>query len=60
MKTYVVGAHYNRLCKAILMSTHIIGFYEEMMKIISQLSSNIIKYTLYVILVGCDAAALTI
>ena len=42
------------------MSTHIIGFYEEMMKIISQLSSNIIKYTLYVILVGCDAAALTI
>ena len=29
------------------MSTHNIGFYEEISKIISQLSSNIIKYTLY-------------
>ena len=29
------------------MSTHNIGFYEEMAKNIFQLSSNIIKYTLY-------------
>ena len=30
--------------EAILMSTHSIGFYEEISKIISLLSSNIIKY----------------
>ena len=33
--------------KAILMSTHNIGFYEDLTKIIFQLSSNIIKYALY-------------
>ena len=35
------------------MSTHNVGFYEEMEKIISQLSSNIVKYTLY--LFFCNA-----
>ena len=29
------------------MSTHNIGFYEEMAKLIFQLSLNIVKYTLY-------------
>ena len=29
------------------MSTHNIGFYEEISKIIPELSSNIIKYALY-------------
>ena len=33
--------------EAILMSTHNIGFYEEISKIITQLSSNIIKYAPY-------------
>ena len=48
MKTYLVGVHENGLARAILMSTHTIGFYEEMSKIIFQLSSNIIiKYVLY-------------
>ena len=28
IKTYVVGAHYNQLGEAILMSTHNISFYE--------------------------------
>ena len=39
IKTYVVGAH---LCltEAILMSTHNIGFYEDLTKIIFELSSN--------------------
>ena len=37
---YVVGAHLNRLAKAILMSTHNIGFYEDLTKIIFELSSN--------------------
>ena len=32
IKTYVVGAHWNCLGKAILMSTHNIGFYEEISK----------------------------
>ena len=53
MKTYVVGAHKNRLgeailmsthnigfSEAILMSTHNIGFYEDLTKIIFELSSN--------------------
>ena len=47
IKTYVVGAHYNRLAEAILMSTHNIGFYEDLTKIIFELSSNIIKYAPY-------------
>ena len=34
-----MGTHYNRLAEAILMSTHNIGFYEELTKIIHQLSS---------------------
>ena len=33
-----------RLAEAILMSTHNIGFYEDLTKIIFELSSNIIKY----------------
>ena len=36
---YVVGAHYV-VGEAILMSTHNIGFYEDLTKIIFQLSSN--------------------
>ena len=44
IKTYVVGAHYG---EAILMSTHNIGFYEDLTKIIFELSSNIIKYAPY-------------
>ena len=40
IKTYVVGAHSNRLAEAILMSTHNIGFYEDLTKIIFELSSN--------------------
>ena len=35
IKTYVVGAHWNRLGEAIQMSTHNIGFYEEISKIIT-------------------------
>ena len=35
IKTYVVGAHYNFLGEGILMSTHNIGFYEEISKIIT-------------------------
>ena len=35
IKTYVVGAHQNRLGEAILMSTHNIGFYGEISKIIT-------------------------
>ena len=38
-KTYVMGTH-NHLTEAILMSTHYIGFYGELTKIILQLSSN--------------------
>ena len=43
IKTYVVAAHYNRLKPMlwvlirILMSTHNIGFYEEISKIIPKL-----------------------
>ena len=44
IKTYVIGAHYNCLAEAILMSTHNISFYEEISKIIPKLSSNTIKY----------------
>ena len=40
IKTYIVGAHYNCIAKAILMSTHNICFYEDLTKIIFQLSSN--------------------
>ena len=47
IKTYVVGAHSNCLSEAILMSTHNIGFYEEISKIITSLSSNILKYAPY-------------
>ena len=35
-----MGAHKNRLGEAILMSTHNIGFYEDLTKIIFELSSN--------------------
>ena len=35
VKTYVVGADSNRLGEAILMSTHNIGFYEGISKIIT-------------------------
>ena len=35
-----MGAHLNRLGEAILMSTHNIGFYEDLTKIIIGLSSN--------------------
>ena len=38
-----MGAH----AVAILMSTHNIGFYEEVSKLISELSLNIIKYAPY-------------
>ena len=43
------GAHRitARLAEAILMSTHNISFYEDLTKIIFELSSNIIKYTPY-------------
>ena len=37
----------NGLAKAILMRTNNIGFYEDLTKIIFQLSSNIIKYAPY-------------
>ena len=40
IKTYVVGAHSNRLGEAILMSTHNIGFYEDLTKTVFELSSN--------------------
>ena len=40
IKTYVVGAHSNCLAEAILMSTHNIVFYEDLTKIIFELSSN--------------------
>ena len=40
IKTYVVGAHLNCPTDAILMSTHNIGFYEDLTKIIFELSSN--------------------
>ena len=36
-----------RIASAILMSTHNIGFYEDLTKIIFELSSNIIKYAPY-------------
>ena len=42
IKTSVVGTHQNRLSEAILMSTHNICFDGELMKIILQLSSNIL------------------
>ena len=35
-----MSAHLNRLAKAILMSTHNIGFYEDLTKIVFELSSN--------------------
>ena len=35
-----MGAHWNRLGEVILMSTHNIGFYEDLTKIIFELSSN--------------------
>ena len=40
IKIYVVGTHQNRLAEVILMSTHNIGFYEDLTKIIFQLSST--------------------
>ena len=36
-----------RIAEGILMSTHNIGFYEDLTKIIFELSSNIIKYAPY-------------
>ena len=44
---YVVSAHENRLGEAILMSTHNIGFYEDLTKILS----IIIKYAPYLFFV---------
>ena len=35
-----MGAHWNSIVEAILVSTHDIGFYEELTKNIFQLSSN--------------------
>ena len=35
-----MGAHVNRLAEVILMSTHNIGFHEDLTKIIFELSSN--------------------
>ena len=35
-----MGAHLNSLAEAILMSTHDIGFYEDLTKIIFELSLN--------------------
>ena len=58
MKTYVVSAHYNCL-KAILMSTHNIGFYEEMTKTIFHLSSDITKYQYAAYLFFCYFDALS-
>ena len=43
IKTYVVGTHSKRLVEAILMSTHNIGFKEEMSKIIPKLSHNYLQ-----------------
>ena len=43
MSTHNIG-------EAILMSTHNIGFYEELMKTVFKLLSNIIKYTLYLVI----------
>ena len=37
----------HNIAEAILMSTHNIGFYEDLTKIIFELSSNIIKYAPY-------------
>ena len=34
IKTYVVGTHWNRLVQVILMNTHSICFYGELLKII--------------------------
>ena len=50
IKTYVVDAHKNHLAKVIVMSTHNIGFYEDLTKIIFHLSLIIIKNALYLIL----------
>ena len=46
MSTHNIGFYEG---EAILMSTHNIGFYEDLTKIIFELSSNIIKYSLYFI-----------
>ena len=43
MNTRNIGVY----AEAILMSTHTIGVYEDLTKIIFQLSSNIIKYGHY-------------
>ena len=40
IKAHIVCAHLNHLVEAIQMSTHNIGFYEDLTKIIFQLSSN--------------------
>ena len=40
IKAYVVGTHLNRLGETILLSTHNISFYGEIMNIIPKLSSN--------------------
>ena len=40
IKTYVVGAHSNHLNEWILMSTHSIGFCDEISKVIPLLPSN--------------------
>ena len=51
IKPYVVGAHQNCLGEAILMSTHYIGFYEEITKIVfsnyHQICTLCLHLTLY-------------
>ena len=32
-KTYVVAPHYNHLIKGVLMSTHIISYFEDLLKL---------------------------
>ena len=44
---YYILCHFMIIAEAILMSTDNIGLYEDLTKIILQLSSNIIKYAPY-------------
>ena len=50
IKTYVVGAEHPQQ-----LSTYNIGFYEDLTKIIFQLSSNVIKYAPYLYFCMCIA-----
>ena len=51
----VVASLQSPRLEAILMSTHNIGSYEEMVKIIFQLSTNITKFALYIFFCGLPA-----